>query len=103
MVVQEPQELRKLDFAAPVLVQEFEHLSNLILTDRNLRDSQDVADRMPEPELKGSIGEGPNHSNHSNRSNHSNSFKIQEFSLENSKISTFSKLSAKIRQIFIKI
>ena len=32
-------------------------------------------------ELKGSIGEGPNHSNHSN---HSNSFKIQEFSLENS-------------------
>ena len=36
------------------------------------------------PELKGSIGEGPNHSNHSN---HSNSFKIQEFSLENSKIS----------------
>ena len=41
----------------------------------------------PEPELKGSIGEGPNHSNHSNRSNHSNSFKIQEFSLKNSKIS----------------
>ena len=33
------------------------------------------------PELKGSIGEGPNHSNHSN------SFKIQEMSLENSKIS----------------
>ena len=33
------------------------------------------------PELKGSIGEGTNHSNHSN------SFKIQEFSLENSKIS----------------
>ena len=31
-------------------------------------------------ELKGSIGEGPNHSNHLN---HSNSFKIQEFSLEN--------------------
>ena len=27
-------------------------------------------------ELKGSIGEGPNHSNHSN---HSNSFKIQKF------------------------
>ena len=39
------------------------------------------------PELKGSIGEGPNHSNHSN---HSNSFKIEifrNFSLENSKIS----------------
>ena len=38
-------------------------------------------------ELKGSIGEGPNHSNHSN---HSNSFKIgifRIFSLENSKIS----------------
>ena len=38
-------------------------------------------------ELKGSIGEGPNHSNHSN---HSNSFKIgifRNFSLENSKIS----------------
>ena len=34
--------------------------------------------------LKGSIGQGPNHSNHSN---HSNSFKIQEFLLENSKIS----------------
>ena len=36
------------------------------------------------PELKGSIGEGPNHSNHSN------SFKIgifRNFSLENSKIS----------------
>ena len=54
------------------------------------------------PELKGSIGEGPNHSNHSN---HSNSFKIgifRNFSLENSKfqrISTFSKLSAKFRQI----
>ena len=28
---------------------------------------------QPEPELKGSIGEGPNHSNHSN---HSNSYKI---------------------------
>ena len=38
-------------------------------------------------ELKGSIGEGPNHSNHSN---HSNSFKIgifRNFSFENSKIS----------------
>ena len=50
------------------------------------------------PELKGSIGEGPNHSNHSN---HSNSFKIQEFSLENyqkfQKISTSSKISAKFR------
>ena len=34
-----------------------------------------------QPGLKGSIGEGPNHSNHSN------SFKIQEFSLEDSKIS----------------
>ena len=32
--------------------------------------------------MKGSIGEGPNHSNHSN---HSNSFKIQEFSVEISK------------------
>ena len=58
------------------------------------------------PELKGSIGEGPNHSNHLN---HSNSFKIgifRKFSLENSKfqkISTFSKLSAKFRQNFIKI
>ena len=43
--------------------------------------------RATEPELKGSIGEGPNHSNHSN---HSNSFKIgifRNFSLENSKIS----------------
>ena len=40
-----------------------------------------------EAELKGSIGEGPNHSN---RSNHSNSFKIgifRKFSFENSKIS----------------
>ena len=39
------------------------------------------------PELKGSIGEGPNHSNHSN---HSNSFKIgifRNFTLENSEIS----------------
>ena len=48
-------------------------------------------------ELKGSIGEGPNHSNHSN---HSNFFKIQEFSLGISKfqkISTFPKLSAKFR------
>ena len=60
------------------------------------------------PGLKGSIGEGPNHSNHSN---HSNSFKIRifrNFSLENSKISenfniNFSKLSAKFRQHFIKI
>ena len=60
-------------------------------------------------ELKGSIGEGPNHSNHSN---HSNSFKIgifRNFSFENfliqkfQKISTFSKLSAKFRQNFIKI
>ena len=55
-------------------------------------------------ELKGSIGEGSNHSNHSNRSN---SFKIGIFrnvSLENSKFSeifnilSFSKLSAKFRQ-----
>ena len=37
-----------------------------------------------EPELKGSIGEGPNHSNHSN---HSNPFKIQEIRILNSKIS----------------
>ena len=40
-----------------------------------------------ETELKGSVGEGPNHSNHSN---HSNSFEIgifRNFSLENSKIS----------------
>ena len=36
-----------------------------------------------EAELKGSIGEGPNHSNHLNHSNHSNSFKIQDFFLEN--------------------
>ena len=35
--------------------------------------------RRSSPELKGSIGEGPNHSNHSNRSNHSNSFKIGIF------------------------
>ena len=45
----------------------------------------DVARALPYlPELKGSIGEGPNHSNHSN------SFKIgivRNFSLENSKIS----------------
>ena len=34
------------------------------------------ADRAREAELKGSIGEGPNHSNHSNRSN---SFKIGIF------------------------
>ena len=32
------------------------------------------------PELKGSIGEGPNHSNHSN---HANSFKIRKLSLDN--------------------
>ena len=45
------------------------------------------ADPEYQAELKGSIGEGPNHSNHSN---HSNSFKIgifRNFSLENSKIS----------------
>ena len=30
-------------------------------------------------ELKGSVGEGPNHSNHSNNSNHSNSFKMGIF------------------------
>ena len=47
--------------------------------------------RWSTAELKGSIGEGPNHSNHSN---HSNSFKIgifRNFSLENSKISENSK------------
>ena len=32
--------------------------------------------RARDPELKGSVGEGPNHSNHSN---HSNSFKIGFF------------------------
>ena len=36
----------------------------------------DTVPRLPEPELKGSIGEGPNHSNHSH---HSNSFKIGIF------------------------
>ena len=54
-------------------------------------------------ELKGSVGEGPNHSNHSN---HSNSFKIRFFFLKIQKfqkISTFSNLSAKFRQNFIKI
>ena len=54
-------------------------------------------------ELKGSIGEGPNHSNHSNRSN---SFKIGIFTRKFKKfqkISTFSKLSAKFWQNFIKI
>ena len=46
-----------------------------------------TAEREPfKTGLKGSVGEGPNHSNHSNHSIHSNSFKIQEFSLENSKI-----------------
>ena len=43
--------------------------------------------RQSAPALKGSVGEGPNHSNHSN---HSNSFKLgifRSFSLENSKIS----------------
>ena len=50
-------------------------------------------------ELKGSIGEGPNHSNHSN------SVKIAIFSRKFKnfrnfqKISTCSKLSAKFRQI----
>ena len=55
-----------------------------------------------EAELKGSIGEGPNHSNHLNHSNHSNSFKIGIFprKLKNSENS---KLSAKFRQNFIKI
>ena len=38
-------------------------------------------------------------SNHSNHSNHSNSFKIGIFSRKFQKISTFSKLSAKFRQI----
>ena len=37
---------------------------------------EELADRQSAPELKGSIGEGPNHSNHSN---HSNSFKIGFF------------------------
>ena len=70
------------------------------------RDSGEGRYSPAKPGLKGSIGEGPNHSNHSN---HSNSFRIgifRNFSLENSKISeisTFSKLSAKIRQNFIKI
>ena len=41
--------------------------------------------RGPETELKGSIGEGPNHSNHSNRSN---SFKIGIFT---SKLKDFRK------------
>ena len=40
------------------------------------------------PQLKGSIGEGPNHSNFSDRNSvRILSKKIQEFSLENSKIS----------------
>ena len=41
------------------------------------------------PKLKGSIGEGPNHSNFLHQSSEfgQNSFKIQELSLENSKIS----------------
>ena len=65
----------------------------------------DTVPRLPEPELKGSIGEGPNHSNHSH---HSNSFKIGIFlrkfkNFKFQKISTFSKLSAKFRQNFIKI
>ena len=53
-------------------------------------------------ELKGSIGEGPNHSNFSDQS----SVKIQELLLNNWKnqeCSTFSKISAKFRQNFIKI
>ena len=64
--------------------------------------------RWSMPELKGSIGEGPNHSNHSNHSNRSNSLKIgifriflkkiQKFQkiIKLFKISTFSKLSAKL-------
>ena len=58
------------------------------------------------PELKGSIGEGPNHSNHSIHSNHSNSFKIGIFPRKFQKFQTnwtFSKSSAKFRQNFIKI
>ena len=65
-----------------------------------------MSTRRSRPGLKGSIGEGPNHSNHSNQSNHSNSFKIGIFlrKFKNfRKISTFSKLSAKFRHNFIKI
>ena len=76
-------------------------------TKRRLGRDVSVANRrhghggQPEaPELKGSIGEGPNHSNHSN---HSNSFKIGIFRNFPSKIQKFqkfsicSKLSAKLR------
>ena len=73
---------------------------------RGGEDASRVArNRVPSaPELKGSIGEGSNHSNFSDRSSTKNSVKIQEFSLEkNQEISTFSKISAKFRQNFIQI
>ena len=41
-----------------------------------IKDAQDAQNAVSNAELKGSIGEGPNHSNHSN---HSNSFKIGIF------------------------
>ena len=48
-----------------------------------------LAPRELRPELKGSVGEGPNQTNYSDRSSvrilGQNSFKIQDFSLENSK------------------
>ena len=64
----------------------------LALNEQQIRAERDaledeVAKLRHTIELKGSLGEGPNHSNHSN---HSNSFKIGIFglfSLENSKIS----------------
>ena len=56
------------------------------------------------PELKGSIGEGPNHSNFSDQSSVEILAKFKNFQcspenfLKNQDISTFSKISAKFRQ-----
>ena len=63
---------------------------------------QELREKTLALKLKGSIGEGPNHSNFSDQS----SVKIQELLLKNLKKSRnveYSTLSAKIRQNFIKI
>ena len=65
------------------------------------------AKRRSYAELKGSIGEGSNHSNRSNHSNHSNSLKItifpRKFKNFRNNFQHFLKLSAKVRRNFIKI
>ena len=79
-----PEAREKLQKFAPLLAENREELQLFAFQ---------VTQRLVERQatgLKGSIGEGPNHSNHSN---HSNSFKIQEFSLE---IQNFRKINFNI-------